>query len=93
MQDIHKILLAVDKSGSALRAAKYLADMIDGNPSFQVHMLHLELPPHLLEWGGSEDPGVEERVGEERAEAYGQMKQQVAAKTQSLFDRFRPIFA
>ena len=93
MQDIHNILVAVDKSGSALRAAKYVADMIDGNPSFQVQLLHLELPPRMLEWGGSEDPDVEDQVSEERAQAYTQMEQQVAVKTQSLFDRLRAIFA
>jgi nucleotide-binding universal stress UspA family protein len=69
-----RILVAVDKSKASRRAVNYVAEMVRGKPAFHVGLLHLELPPRMLEWGGSEDPDIEERVSSERADAYQVME-------------------
>ncbi len=68
-----RILIPVDSSKASRRAVNYVIEMIAGNPGFHVGFLHLELPPRMLEWGGSEDADVEEEVEAERA-AYQEME-------------------
>jgi nucleotide-binding universal stress UspA family protein len=73
MPNNKRMLVAVDESDASRRAVGYVADMVGGNPGFHVGLFHLQLPPRMLEWGGSEDSAVEERVEEERSKAYEQM--------------------
>ena len=89
MRDNKKILIAVDASEAARRAVAYVADMLAGQPGFHVELFHLELPPKMLEWGGSEDPQIEARVGSERAAAYRDLENEVIEKGQSLLRRLQ----
>jgi nucleotide-binding universal stress UspA family protein len=86
-----RILLAVDKSGASRRAGSYVADMVGGKPDFHVGLLHLELPPRMLEWGGSEDPEIEDRISSERADAYREMEEQAIERGQDLLQSLQRI--
>jgi len=74
MANVKRILVAADASKATRRAIDYVSHMIRGKPDFHVALLHLELPPRMLEWGGSEDADVEDRVSEQRAEEYHEME-------------------
>jgi nucleotide-binding universal stress UspA family protein len=80
MPNNKQILVAVDGSESSSRTVNYVADLVGGCPGVRVGLLHLELPPRMLEWGGSEDPEVEEQVSAERAAAYQEMEKSAAQK-------------
>lgn len=76
MSNPKKLLVAVDSSESSRRAVAYVADLVGGNPGVQVGLFHLVSTPRMLEWGGSEDGDVEDKVSEEREQAYLEMEQQ-----------------
>lgn len=88
-----RILVAVDQSGASGRAVNYVADLLGGNPDVHVGLLHLELPPRMLEWGGSEDPEIEQKVSSERANAYREMEKEVIKGEQGWLQRLQGIFA
>ena len=56
-QRARRILIAADASDASRRAVVYVAEIIGKQPAFHVGLFHLELPPRMLEWGGSDDPG------------------------------------
>ncbi|MGE3806802.1 MAG: universal stress protein [Gemmataceae bacterium] len=93
MQNRKNILVAVDDSEASRRALVYVADMVGVTSGFHVGLLHLELPPRMLEWGGSENPEIEARTGSERAEAYRQMEEARLAKGKLLLERLRKVVA
>jgi nucleotide-binding universal stress UspA family protein len=93
MSSNSRILIAVDKSDASHKAVNYVADIASGNAGLRVGLLHLELPPRMLEWGGSEDPKVEARVSTERAKAYHEMETNVMERSESLLHRLDPILA
>jgi nucleotide-binding universal stress UspA family protein len=88
-----RILLAVDESEESRRAVAYVADVVGGGAGFHVGLLHLELPPRMLEWGGSENPEVEERVSSERAETYRRVENRAVAGGRVMLQGFRAILA
>jgi nucleotide-binding universal stress UspA family protein len=59
-----RILIAVDASEASDRAVTYVAQIIAGQPDFQVVLFHMPapMPPRVLEFGGREHPVAEERV-------------------------------
>lgn len=83
------ILVAVDMSGASGRAVSYVADMLGGRLEFHVGLLHLELPPRMLEWGGSEDPEIEDKVSSERADSYQQMEKEATERGQVLLQPYQ----
>ncbi len=88
MPNKRRILVAVDESEASRRAVAYVAEMIGGKPGIHVELFHLEEPPRMLEWGGAEDPAVEERVEAERAAAYEEMQQRRIARSRA---RLQPL--
>jgi len=46
----------------------------------------------MLEWGGSENPEVEERVSSERSEAYRQIEKKAVASGEAMLRRFQAMF-
>ncbi len=62
-----RILVAVDASKDSLRAANYVANIIEGQRDFTVCLLHVlgPVPPELSEFRGSEDPSTEEELEKE----------------------------
>jgi hypothetical protein len=93
VQNSKRILVAVDGSEASFRTVAYVADMVGGGSGFHVGLLHLELPPRMLEWGGSENPEIEDRTESERAEAYHQMEEERLAKGKSLLQRLQVLVA
>ncbi len=93
MADSKRVLVAVDESEAARRAVAYVADMVAGQPGFHVGLFHLEVPPRMLEWGGSEDPAVEDRVGAERGRAYREMEGAVLEKGQATLGRCQALLS
>lgn len=91
MLDNQRILLAVDESPASRRAAEYVADLLGGKTGFHVGLLHLELPPRMLEWGGSENPGLEDRIETEREAAYHEMEKDRVKKGKTLLEAIQPI--
>lgn len=85
--------MAADKSGASQRAVKYVTDMVGGNSGFHVGLFHLELPPRMLDWGGSEDPEIEDKVSRERADDYEQMEKEAIQGGQTLLDGLQGILA
>ena len=93
MPNRNRILVAVDGSAGSQRTVAYVADMVRGTPRFHVGLLHLELPPRMLEWGGSEDPATEDSISTERAQAYQEMESEAIEKGQTLLERWQRILA
>jgi len=91
MSASQRILVAVDASKASRRAVNYVADMLGGKPGFHVGLVHLELPPRMLEWGGSEDPGIEDAVSLERAEAYQELEKEAIEGGRALLQRLQAI--
>jgi nucleotide-binding universal stress UspA family protein len=89
MPNTKRILIAVDSSGASRRTINYVADLLGGKFDFHVGLIHLELPPRMLEWGGSEDPQIEERVSSERAEAYGQLEKEAVMNGKAFLQRYK----
>ena len=92
MQKNKRILLAVDGSAASRRVANYVADIVGAEPIFHVGMIHLELPPRMLEWGGSEDAETENSVSNERADAYDEMEANIVNTGQALMQRLQTPF-
>jgi nucleotide-binding universal stress UspA family protein len=88
-----RILVAVDGSASSRRTVAYAAEMFAGNPEFHVGLIHLELPPRMLEWGGSEDVEIEDEVSSERATAYAVMEKNAIKEGRGLLQKLQGILA
>src|SRR5438105_2552023 len=93
MKDNKRILVAVDGANAARRTVARVADMVAGQPGMQVALLHLELPPPMLEWGGSEDPDVEEAVETDRDAIYHQAELQTLQRGKSLLEQLQATLA
>ena len=91
MPNRKRILVAVDGSAASRQTVAYVADVVGGRSGLHVGLLHLELPPRMLEWGGSEDPETEDRVSTERAAAYQEMEKKSIAEGQTLLQRLQGI--
>jgi hypothetical protein len=86
-----RILLAVDKSPASRRAVDYVAEMLGGGAGFHVGLLHLEAPPHMLEWGGSENAQIEDQVSEQRSEEYKQMEKASISEGKAMPERYHAL--
>jgi nucleotide-binding universal stress UspA family protein len=84
-----KILIAVSASQGSHRAVSYVADMLRGNSGCHVGLVHLKLPPRMLEWGGTEDPLIEDKVSAERASDYGEMEKEAIDEGTAMLQGFR----
>jgi hypothetical protein len=91
MKPIKNILVAVDGSNASKRTIAYVADIAASSPGVRVGLLHLELPPRMLEWGGSEDPEVEDRVSSEREQAYIKMEGEALLKGRAVLQQSQRI--
>jgi hypothetical protein len=91
MPTSQRILVAVDELEASRRAVRYVADMLGGKPGFHVGLVHLELPPRMLEWGGSEDPDREAAISSERAEAYERLEKEAIEGGQGLLQMLQAI--
>ena len=93
MANVKRILVAADASNASRRAIDYVIQMVGGRRDIHVVLLHLELPPRMLEWGGSEDPEAEDRVSEERARDYRELEKNALEEGQALLTTMRKSLA
>ncbi len=88
-----RILIAVDKSPASGEAVTYVANMVACNPEVHVGLLHLQVPPRMAEWGGSEDPKIEDKVSEDRAREYQAMEQDAIDQGRAILQPLQGILA
>lgn len=88
-----RVLVAVDASEASHRAVEYVAELLGGRPGFHVGLVHLELPPRMLEWGGSDDPEIERAVSAERAAAYQELKKEAVESGQDLLQKLHAVLS
>jgi len=93
MANNQRILVAVDGSQASHRSVAYVADIVAGRPGAHVGLLHLELPPRMLEWGGSEDARVEDEVSKQRELEYMKMEKDAIEEGQALLKRLHSLLA
>jgi nucleotide-binding universal stress UspA family protein len=93
MASNQRILVAVDGSQASHRSVAYVADIMAGRPGAHVGLLHLELPPRMLEWGGSENDRVEDEVSKQRERDYRKMEKDAIEDGQALLKRLRALLA
>ena len=91
MASCKRILVAVDQSVASRRAIAYVANMLGGKADFHVGLLHLELPPKMLEWGGSENPEIEDKTSSERETAYQGLEKKAIHSGQRLLQELQGI--
>lgn len=62
-----RFLIAIDKSEASVKAVTYVSRVLRGRTDVQVRLLHVlpSIPPELLEFGGAEQPQLEERLSDE----------------------------
>lgn len=60
------LLVGVDGSDSSIRSVSYVAEMVGARENFHIVLFHVlpSTPPELLEFGGAEDPGIEQTLDE-----------------------------
>lgn len=67
MNRTNKFLIAVEESAASLKAVSYISQILRGRTDVHVRLLHVlpPIPPGFLEFGGSEQPQVEQRLSDE----------------------------
>ena len=93
MANNQRILVVVDGSQASHRSVAYVADMMAGRRGAHVGLLHPELPPRMLEWGGSENDRVEDEVSEQRERDHRKMEKDAIEDGQALLKRLRSLLA
>jgi nucleotide-binding universal stress UspA family protein len=93
MDDAKSILIAVDGSIGSRRTVGYVADLIGDATGFRVRLLHLELPPRMLEWGGSEDAKTEAKVSSARERDYERLEKETIATAKTELKGLTDLFA
>ena len=91
MSACHNLLIAVDDSEATARAVTYVASIVDGHRDVRLHLLHITpIPPGFLEFGGRENPQVEEHREAELAQSrlgyLEDLAQAVFAQAQAILD-------
>jgi nucleotide-binding universal stress UspA family protein len=89
-----RILVAVDGSKDSMRAANYVANIIEGKRDFTICLLHVlgPIPPELTEFGGSEDPRREEELEKELENKRNQWIERSKTKALPLLKKAKSIF-
>jgi nucleotide-binding universal stress UspA family protein len=90
MENFKNILIAVDGHPGSRRTVDYVAQVASG-AGFRVRLLHLELPPRMLEWGGAEDSKTEGRVSSKRETDYDRLEHESIEKGEAVLRRLRQM--
>jgi nucleotide-binding universal stress UspA family protein len=91
MSVCHNLLIAVDDSDATARAVTYVASIVGRHRDVHLHLWHVApIPPEFLEFGGSENPQVEENREAELAKSrpgyVEDLAQAVFARAQAILD-------
>jgi len=62
-----RFLIAIDKSEASFKTVTYVSRVLRGHSDAQVRLFHVlpPIPPELLEFGGAEQPQLEQRLSDE----------------------------
>jgi nucleotide-binding universal stress UspA family protein len=63
-----KVVLAIDGSGSSLRATQFVVDLVKGRDGAEVHIVNVQYPVRYLDLLSSEKQQLAERLTRERGE-------------------------
>jgi len=87
-----KLLVVIDESEASKRAVSYVAGIIGGR-GFKVCLAHTlpEIPAHLIEHGGAEDPGEEQKLEGELQSDQNQWVVAARKKAQPILARARAV--
>lgn len=93
MDASRNILIAVDDSEASKRAVAYVAMMIGGKEGFHVRLVHVlpSFPPELLEFGGAENPDVEEEKEAEMRDAQAEWLKEAEKTAAHVFENAKAI--
>ncbi len=91
MPNNKKILIAADHSEATRRAVQYVSELVGGQSSHQVTLLRLELPPRMIERGGSEDAAIEAEVEARRDREYEQMEREKIDRSRDALRQMQSI--
>jgi nucleotide-binding universal stress UspA family protein len=88
-----RFLVALDETEAALRAVRYLGEMVGGRDDVQIALLHVlsPLPPELLETGGAPDEESQTRIEAEQEEEQRRWIAEARRRKDPLFQRARAI--
>jgi nucleotide-binding universal stress UspA family protein len=89
-----KFLIAVDESVGSLKAVTYVSRILRGCTDIHVRLLHVlpPIPPEFLEFGGAEDPQIEQRLSGELRQNQARWVETAKRNAQSLLDKALAIF-
>jgi nucleotide-binding universal stress UspA family protein len=92
MSMYHNLLIAVDDSEATARAVTYVASIVDKQRDFRLQLFHVApILPELLEFGGSENPQVEDsreaELDKSRLDYLEDLAQAVFTQAQAILDR------
>jgi nucleotide-binding universal stress UspA family protein len=88
-----KLLVVIDESQASKRAVSYVAGIIGRGRRFKVCLAHTlpEIPAHLIEHGGAEDPNEEEKLERELHSDQNQWIVAARKKAQPVLARARTV--
>lgn len=86
-------LVGVDDSDSSIRGISYVADMVGAREDFHVVLFHVlpPIPPELLEFGGAEDPGTEQKLDETLKKEQAQWIENAKKDAEPILDNAKTI--
>jgi len=89
----NKILIAVDDSEASMKTVTYVSKMVHGRESVHICLFHVlpPIPPHLLEFGGAEDPTKEARLSAELKAAQAEWLEKEKNAAQGLLETAQTI--
>jgi len=90
-----KLLVVIDGSQASKRAVSYVAGIIGRGRGFKVCLAHTlpEIPAHLIEHGGAENPGEEEELERELHSDQNQWTVAAKKKAQPVLARARTVLS
>jgi nucleotide-binding universal stress UspA family protein len=88
-----KLLIGVDDSDASRRSISYVADMMRARDDFHIVLFHVlpPIPPELLEFGGAEDPGTEQKLDEALKHKQAQWVENAKKAAEPIVDHARII--
>ena len=88
-----KLLVVIDESQASARAVSYVAGIIGRGSGFKVCLAHTlpEIPAHLIEHGGAENPSEEEKLERDLHSDQNQWIVAARKKAQPILARARSV--
>lgn len=87
------LLIGVDGSDSSIKSVSYVAGMMGKRENVSIVLFHVlsPTPPELLEFGGSEDPGIEQKLDEALKQEQAQWVEKAKQSAEPIFDNAKAI--